>query len=78
MPYWFNVTTGEVQTDESRGQDADVLGPYATQEEAAGALAKAKERSDTWDDEDREWNAKGASGSTGSDATAWSDEDLED
>ena len=28
MPYWFNVDTGQVETDDNRSQDANVMGPY--------------------------------------------------
>ena len=34
MAYWFNTATNTVQTDADRGQDIDVLGPYATEAEA--------------------------------------------
>ena len=27
MPYWFNVDTGQVETDDDRSQDANVMGP---------------------------------------------------
>mgnify|MGYP003373918717 FL=1 len=61
VQYWYNVTRGCVETDETRGQGEDVLGPFATQEEAQKALDTAKARTEKWDDEDREWNERGAS-----------------
>ncbi|CCH76074.1 Methionine aminopeptidase [Nostocoides japonicum T1-X7] len=67
MPYWYNVDTGQVETDDNRSQDANVLGPYATEQDAARALEKARENTERWDEEDRRWN----SGS-------WDDGTLED
>ena len=32
MPYWFNVDTGQVETDDNRSQDATVMGPYDTED----------------------------------------------
>ncbi len=61
MQYWYDVTTGQVQTDEDRGADVDVLGPYDTAEEAARALETAHERTEKWDAEDRAWDQRGAS-----------------
>jgi hypothetical protein len=72
MPYWYNVDTGAVETDETRSQDANVLGPYDTEEAAANALRRARENTERWDEEDREWNERGAAAPRGS------DEDLED
>ena len=71
MAFWFNLDTKSVETDETRGQGANVLGPYETQAEAARALEKVADNNDKWDDEDREWDAKGA-------APSWDDEELED
>jgi hypothetical protein len=74
MPYWYNVDTGEVETDETRSQDATVLGPYDTHEAAAAALQHARENTERWDEEDREWDRRGAAA-----PSAWSDEEtLED
>ena len=71
MAYWFNTATNSVETDETRGQDIDVLGPYATEAEARQALEHARENTEKWDEEDRAWNEDGTS-------SAWSDDDLED
>jgi hypothetical protein len=73
MPYWYNVDTGAVETDETRGQDANVLGPYDTREQAAAALQHARENTERWDEEDREWAERGAAT-----PSAWDDEDQED
>ena len=52
--YWYNTLTGEVE----RGRQSSWthrMGPYDTPEEAARALETARRRSDSWDEEDREW-----------------------
>jgi hypothetical protein len=69
MPYWYNVDTGEVETDETRSQDANVLGPYDTEEAAAAALRHARENTERWDEEDREWDRRGAAS-----PSAWGDD----
>ncbi len=71
MKYWYNVDTGEIQTDENRSRGELVLGPYDTEAEARNALATARARSEEWDEQDREWDAKGAS-------PGWTGEDAED
>jgi hypothetical protein len=53
--FWFNTATGQVETDEVRSQSKDLMGPYATYEEAARALTSAHERTEKWDEEDRRW-----------------------
>lgn len=60
MSYWYNTATGQVETDENRGQAQDVMGPYETEAEAARAIQSAHERTEKWDAEDREWNARGS------------------
>lgn len=60
MPYWYNVDSGQVETDDTRSQDANVLGPYDSQEAASRALESAREKTEQWDAEDREWDEKGS------------------
>jgi hypothetical protein len=55
MAYWFNVSTGAVETDENKSPSADLMGPYDTESEAANALQTARERTEQWDAEDRAW-----------------------
>ncbi len=62
MNYWFNVGTGQVETDETRSPDANVLGPYRSAEEAANALDHARENTEKWDADDRAWDERNASG----------------
>lgn len=58
MPYWYNITTGAVENDENRSRNDNVMGPYATEEEASRALETARERTEKWDEEDREWEGE--------------------
>ncbi len=54
--YWFNVATGQVETDENKSQGDVLMGPYSTHEAASRALETARERTEQWDEEDRRWN----------------------
>ncbi len=74
MSFWYNVDTGQVETDENRSRGEQVLGPYATEDEARRALDTAHAKTDKWDAEDRAWNDKGS----GASGTAWDDEEVED
>jgi hypothetical protein len=71
VSYWYNVDTRAVETDENRSQNANVMGPYDTEEAARNALETARERTEAWDEEDKEWDDKNA-------APGWNDDDLED
>lgn len=53
--YWFNVATGQVE-EGHRSDSTDLMGPYPTREDAGNALQKARENTERWDEEDREWN----------------------
>ncbi len=59
MAYWYNVMTRQVETDDSRSRAADVLGPYATREEAERAIETAHARTDNWEREDESGDADG-------------------
>lgn len=52
--FWFNLTTGQVEEGQQSPWD-QVMGPYATREDAARALDIARERNEAWDDDDRGW-----------------------
>lgn len=56
MQYWYNVITGEVETDENRSAASDVLGPYDSADEAAQAIASARARTEAEDAADRAWD----------------------
>lgn len=61
MAYWYNVETGQVESDDNRSRDAQVLGPYDSMEEAGKALETARANTEKWDEEDREWEEQGFS-----------------
>lgn len=55
MAYWYNVSSGQVESDDNKSQGEDLMGPYDSQEEAANALQTARERTEKWDAEDKAW-----------------------
>lgn len=55
MQYWFNVRTGRVETVHDKSQGKDLMGPYDSYAEASRALDLARERTEAWDEEDRQW-----------------------
>ena len=57
--YYFNTRTGLVEDLQDKSPSRDLLGPYATREEAQRALETAHERTEQWDEEDRAWNEGG-------------------
>lgn len=63
MAYWYNIASKQVETDENRSRNDDVMGPYDTEDEARNALASAAQNTEQWDAEDKKWEG---------------DEDLED
>ncbi|WP_298888234.1 methionine aminopeptidase [uncultured Serinicoccus sp.] len=56
MQYWYNTKTGQVESevDDQRARSADLLGPYASEDEASRALEIAREKTERWDEEERE------------------------
>jgi hypothetical protein len=55
MAYWYNVSSGQVESDDNKSQGDDLMGPYDSQEEAANALQTARARTEKWDAEDKAW-----------------------
>lgn len=53
--FYFNIATGQVEEGHQSSSD-DLMGPYATREGAAAALTTARERTEQWDQDDREWD----------------------
>jgi hypothetical protein len=53
--FWFNIRTGQVETEYDKSRGADLMGPYASEAEASQALQAAAERTEQWDEEDRRW-----------------------
>ena len=56
MAYWYNVDTGQVETDDDKSQGANLMGPYDSQGAASHALQTAREKTEAWDAADREWD----------------------
>lgn len=52
--FWFNLRTKQVEEGRQSSWD-DLMGPYATREEAAQALEIAKRRNEQADEDDRAW-----------------------
>lgn len=53
MAYWFNTRTNSVETDENRGRDEEVMGPYETEDAARNAYGSAHARTEAWDEAER-------------------------
>ncbi|SFV22504.1 SPOR domain-containing protein [Micrococcus terreus] len=49
--YWFNVNTKQIE-EGPQSDWSQLLGPYATREEAQSALAKVQANNDKWDESD--------------------------
>jgi hypothetical protein len=56
VAYWYNVDTGKVETDETKGRGDELMGPYDTEDEASRALEIARQKTERWDEEDRAWD----------------------
>ncbi|MDN5820186.1 MAG: SPOR domain-containing protein [Brachybacterium sp.] len=65
--FYYNLTTGTVE-EGHQSPGTELMGPYATREEAARALQTAAERNKSWDEENAEWEGYGSEGS-GSDGS---------
>lgn len=49
--FWYNITTHEIEED--RQSDwSQLIGPYATRDEAEHALEKVRARNEQWDKQD--------------------------
>jgi hypothetical protein len=58
VAYWYNIATKQVETDENRSRNDDVMGPYDTEAEASNAIATAHEKTEQWDAADRAWEGE--------------------
>ncbi|WP_084037910.1 hypothetical protein [Demequina sp. NBRC 110053] len=52
--YWFNTRTRMVEKGRQSSWE-HLMGPYSSEAEAARALEKAQQRTEEWDEDDREW-----------------------
>ena len=55
VEYYFNTRTRMVEKGRQSSWE-HLMGPYATPEEAAGALEIARLRNEQWDDDDESWD----------------------
>lgn len=55
--WWYNLRTQKVEPDEG-GPNAERLGPFDTEEEAAQALETAAKRNEEWDAGENEWDGE--------------------
>lgn len=53
--FYYNLSTHQVE-DGPQSPGSDLMGPYATREEAQRALETAAQRNDSWDREDAAWD----------------------
>lgn len=53
--YYYNVDTGEVE-EGKQSSGMELMGPYASREEAAQALSIAQRRNEAWDAEGDSWD----------------------
>ena len=56
--YYFNTTTGQVE-EGPQSPATELMGPYATREEAQQAFSIAQKRNEAWDEEERAWEDDG-------------------
>lgn len=49
--YWFNVNTKQIE-EGPQSDWSQLLGPYATREEAQSALARVQANNEKWDESD--------------------------
>jgi len=55
MAFWFNVSTGQVEDEENKSPQDRLMGPFDSHAAAEQALSHAKENTERWDAEDKEW-----------------------
>ncbi len=59
MAFWFNVRTGLVEDDAHKSPMDRLMGPFDTHEAAEQALSHARENTERWDAQDKEWDDDG-------------------
>nr|WP_297084611.1 SPOR domain-containing protein [uncultured Demequina sp.] len=57
VEYFFNTRTRMVEQGRQSSWE-NLMGPYDSYEAAARALETAQERTDAWDEDDREWRGE--------------------
>lgn len=54
VEYYYNLNTKSVE-EGRQSPGSELMGPYASREEAEHALAKAAARNEEWEQESQEW-----------------------
>ncbi len=54
--FYYNTRTGAVE-EGRQSHGVDLMGPYATREEAQAALNTAAKRNEAWEEADEKWDA---------------------
>ena len=52
--FYYNLSTGAVE-EGRQSPGSELMGPYATRQEAEQALRTAAERNEKWEQDDEEW-----------------------
>lgn len=55
--YWFNTRTRQVEKGRQSSWE-HLMGPYASESEAARALEIAQQRTEDWDEDDAQWRGE--------------------
>jgi hypothetical protein len=53
--WWWDLAARRAVRDDERGPDHDVLGPYASREEAESWRDSHEAREEAWEEADRAW-----------------------
>lgn len=56
-PFYYNLDSKQVE-EGPQSPATELMGPYATREEAEHALQTAQQRNESWDEEDEAWNGE--------------------
>ncbi|HEX7349736.1 SPOR domain-containing protein [Brachybacterium sp.] len=52
--FYYNLSTGSVE-EGRQSPGAELMGPYATRQDAEQALSTAAARNEKWDQDDADW-----------------------
>lgn len=52
--FYYNLSTGNVE-EGAQSPGTELMGPYATRQEAEQALSTAAARNEKWDQDDADW-----------------------
>lgn len=58
VQWWWDLVGGRAVSDEERGPDMDLLGPYPTKEAAENWRVTHELREEAWKEEDKRWEGE--------------------